>query len=363
VDARSYYYTDNSGLTVGTVALDVEQPVSRRVTAGARGVIDRISVERVPLDVAHQAAHQATGHHHAADMVTSASAFAAGGEVADKSRFEGIGSVAVKGDVMGAPSEVRASFRAGAEDDYDSFSGALSGRTELFDRNTTVMANVGYGRDIITPVEAPPGESALWPATHDRYIGRLTVSQLLSPSVIASGGIGVTFQKGTLENPYRRAIVRTSLFPESVPDERTRLTGFLGLSWAFRQGLAAHFRQGIYADTWGVVASIPEVSLGADIGDRVLVLGRYRFYRQTSADFYKVVYHDREALLSGDARLGQIHEHLLAVEARWTFLGERDSFGAATLLAGYEVSFLTYEQMSTDIVVAHVPTLGLSVTY
>jgi hypothetical protein len=129
------------------------------------------------------------------------------------------------------------------------------------------------------------------------------------------------------------------------------------------QGLAAHFRQGIYADTWGVLASIPEVSLGAELGDRALVLGRYRFYRQTPADFYEPIYPDREARLSGDARLGRIHDHLFALEARWTFIGERDSFGAATLLAGYEVSLLTYEQINTDVIVAHVPTLGLSVTY
>lgn len=363
VDARSWYYADNSGLRVSTTALSVAQPVSRALTAGAQGVIDRIEVEREPLEVEHQAGNQATGHHHDPDMVTSASAFAADGEVATKWRFEGTVDLSARGELLALPSEARASVRIGTEPDYDGVSGALSARTELFERNTTVTASLGYGHDTVSPVEAPPGQAALWPATHDRLTGGVAVSQVLSRSLVASGGVGVTLQRGALENPYRRAIVRTSLFPEQVPDARDRFTGFLGLSWSAGGGAALHLRSGLYVDSWGVVAAIPELALAKDLGGRALVLGRYRFYRQSAADFHRARYDALEPILTGDARLGAIRDHVAGLEARWIFLGAPGEAGAVTALAGYDVSFLTYEALETDAIVAHAPNLGISVLY
>lgn len=362
VDARSYYYTDNSGLTVSTTGVGVEQPVSRHVTANLRGIADYIKVEREPLDVEHQAANQSTGHHHA-DMVTSASATAAGGEVAEKWRIEGVAGAAVRGEVLEAPAEARAAVRVGTEPDYDSVSGTIGARTELFQRNTTISAFIGYGRDTVSPVEAPPGESSRWPATHDRFQGGLTVSQLLSPAWVASAGGGITIQRGTLENPYRRAIVRTSLFPESVPDERDRVTAFVGVSWYAGEGFAVHLRNGFYADSWGVLAYLPEIGLAEAVSDRLLVTAHYRLYTQTEADFYESKYLELEPILTGDARLGPIHDHLIGFEVRWTFLGERGGFGALTAVGGYEISYLTYERLTTEEIVAHVPNLGLSLSY
>ena len=362
VDARSYYYTDNSGLTVSTTGIGVEQPVSRHVTANLRGVADYIKVERTPLAVEHQAANQSTGHHHA-DMVTSASATAAGGEVAEKWRIEGMAGAAVRGEVLGQPSEARASVRAGTEPDYGTISGTLGATTELFQRNTTISAFLGYGRDTVSPVEAPPGQASQWPATHDRIQGGLTVSQLLSPALIATAGGGITIQRGALENPYRRAIVRTSLFPEAVPDERDRITAFVGVSWYAGEGFAVHLRQGFYADSWGVLAYLPEIGLAEAVNERLLITAHYRLYTQTPADFYESQYRELEPILTGDARLGPMHDHLIGFEVRWTFLGTRGGFGALTALAGYQLSYLTYERLVTEEIVAHVPSLGLSASY
>ena len=362
MDARSYYYADNSGLTVITTGVSVEQPVSRDVTANLRGVADFIKVVRKPLAVEYQAGNQSTGHHDA-DVVTSASATAAGGEVAEKWRLEGIAGASARGEVLELPSAVHAAVRAGTEPDYDSISVNLGASTELFQRNTAISVFGGYGRDTVSPVEAPPGQAARWPASHDRIQGGFAVSQLLSPAVMISGGGGLTLQRGALENPYRRAIVRTSLFPEIVPDERDRFTAFASVSWYAGGGLAVHLRQGLYADSWGVLAAIPEIGLAEAVNRSLLVAGHYRFYTQAPAEFYQARYRDLQPILTGDARLGRILGHLLGIEARWTFLGERGGFGAMTALASYEVSFLTYERLDTDEIVAHVPSLGLSASY
>lgn len=363
-EGRSYLYSDNSGLIVTTAALAVEQPLTRRLTATARGVADRILLERKPLEIEHQAGNQATGHHHA-DVVTSASAFAGGGEVSRKWRFEGTAGLTLSGDLseLELPSEVGATLRAGTEPDYGSVSAGISGKTELFERNTVLSASLGAGRDTVSPVEAPPGEAARWPASHQRLTAGITVSQVLSPRLVASGGVAGTLQRGTLENPYRRAIVRTSLFPERVPDARDRLTAALGLSWYPGAGFAVHLRQGFYADSWGVLAAVPEVGLARDFGDRLLLLGRYRFYRQLAADFYQARYEDLAPILTGDARLGRIREHVGGLEARWVFLGTPGEPGAVTAILGYELSILRYEDLPTDTIVAHIPGLGGSIAY
>src|SRR5688572_28870908 len=72
---RSYYYTDNSGVSVKTLAASVAQPASRRVDIGARGIAEQIVLRRKPLDVGDPGAMQSTGHPpHEPDALTSASA-------------------------------------------------------------------------------------------------------------------------------------------------------------------------------------------------------------------------------------------------------------------------------------------------
>jgi hypothetical protein len=58
-----------------------------------------------------------------------------------------------------------------------------------------------------------------------------------------------------------------------------------------------------------------------------------------------------------------IRDHVAGLEARWTFLGAPGEGGALTALASYEVSFLTYEALETDAIVAPAPSLGVSVLY
>jgi hypothetical protein len=349
---------------VETLALGVEQPVSARVTASARAITEQIVVERKPLDLGDPGAMQGTGHPpHDPDAVTSASSTAAGGSAADEWRFEGTGNVAVDGHVEGEPAMARALVKASTEPDYGSLYGGVGGRIELFQRNTTVAGFVGFGRDVVSPVEAPPGQMDDWPATHRRVNGGLSVGQLLSRDLVLNGGVGLTWQWGELANPYRRALVRTTLYPETVPDDRGRGTAFIGLSWYLGRETAAHVRQGFYADTWEVVAVVPEVALVTALADSLLVTGRYRLYKQWRAEFFEAHYHSVLPIMTGDVRLGPITEHTFGAEVRWTVFGEHLDFGALSLLGGYELSRMHYEEYATDRIMGHVFSLGMAASY
>lgn len=232
-------------------------------------------------------------------------------------------------------------------------------------RRKTSVARVRLvaGQDEVAPVEAPAGQQELWPAQHRRFNGGLTLTQLLSPRLVLTAGLAGTVQRGVLSNPYRRALVRTTLFPEAVPAARDRVIASAQLSLYLSQGAALHVRLGAYADTWQVLGIIPEFLVGKQLGGRGLLTFRYRFYKQGQAQFYLPRYANLSPLLSGDERLGPIKENALGTELRWTVLAAARGPGALTLTAGYDVSFLDYELLNTATITAHIVSLSLSGSY
>lgn len=360
-ELRGYHYSDNSGLTVATLAANVEQPLSQHFTATLRGIADHIVVDRTIVEVPPAlVGNQSTGHLDTRpDVVTSASSAVVGGEGSDKWRFEGTPGLRWGGDVDGAPSAASVQFRVSHEPDYASKLVLLRASTSLFEDNTTIGVFAGYGWDRVSPPLPPPGQEDIWPAEHNRLVGGASVSQLLSPSLVVSVGGSVTRQRGTLSNPYRRATVRTSLFPEVLPDARDRFTAFVGSAWYLGWHAALHGRIGVYTDSWGVQSIIPEVALTKELGARLLLDLHYRYYKQTAADFYEPVYPDLAPILAGDMRLGRVHDNTFGTELQWQLWGGPGEFGALAAVARFDLSLLRYEQLPTDLIVGKVFNLGL----
>jgi hypothetical protein len=364
VDARTVYYADNSGLDVATAAVSGVQPLSGAMDATARVLVDRVSVSRKPLDPGDPGAGHDPGGHppHAPDAVTSASALAKGGAVAEKFRVEGMAGASAR---LGRerPWTIGGSVRASHEPDYAAASVVVGGNVELFDRNLTVGGFAGHGRDRVSPVEAPPGQADAWPASHHRWQAGVSVSQVLTPRVVVSASAALTRQSGRLASPYRRALVRTSLFPEVVPDERVRATGYLAGSIYLGRGAALHVRQGAYGDDWGVHALVPETALALELGRRGLGWVRYQYYEQWAADFYDARYRDLAPLMTGDVRHGPIRAHAAGAGARVRLAGQEGEAGALVGELSYELSLTDYRLYGTDLITAHAPALGLTWSY
>jgi len=215
----------------------------------------------------------------------------------------------------------------------------------------------------VRPASPPPGQAGLWPASHQRVGAGVTLAQILSPRAILSFGLAGSYQFGVLASPYRRALVRTSLFPEVVPGARARSTAFVALAFDLGWSTALRLEQGIYADSWGVVGFVPELAIVKELGPRGLLTLRYRFYRQAPAWFYRARYDDLAAIMSSDPRLGWVREQAPGLALRVTPLGERGGFGALTLDASYDLSVLTYESAALATVLGHVVSLGAVLTY
>lgn len=360
-EVREAYYTDNTGLSVVTTATRAEQGVSRNVSVWGRAIADYLSIQRKPFDPGDPNAQKViTGHHDGpTDVTTSASAIASGGGLSEKWRFDGTAGVVVRGAPRKIPMTAGAEVRGSVEPDYRSASGVLRGSIDLNQQNTTLAGFVGYGHDTVSPTIAPPGQRGLWPATHERWFGGISVTQLLSAKVVLTAGAAATGQRGMLASPYRRALVRTTLFPEDVPSTRDRYTGFVGVAWSVVPRLALHGRLGGYADTWNVFAIIPEAAGVVQLGHWGLLDIRYRYYQQTKAYFYKPVYDEIERLLSGDQRLGVIHAHSVGGELRALVFSRPGGDGSVTLAAGYDAGLLDYDLLGIATVVAHVVQLAI----
>jgi len=345
VDGRAYAYSDQAGLNVNTLGVRGEQQVGRQWTVNAEALVDQVILDPpAPVVQAPIVPGQPTGHRHeGVDVVTSASVTSTNTPLrTEKWRFQGIGGASWLRPSAN-PAELNAAVRASAENDYKSIYGRFGGSIELFQRNTTLSAFVGAGNDWVNPTQIPPGQTGSWPASHLRLNAGAWVSQLLHPSLVVNAGLGFTHQQGTLSSAYRRATVQSTLFPEVLPQRRERLTGFVGGSWYIGGGTALHVRQGFYADSWGVLAVIPEASLVKELGSKLLASFRFRHYAQGKASFYVPVYPTLATYMSGDPRLGVLHDNVGGLELRWTPRGRLGWADSLTLLAGYDLSLLRYD--------------------
>lgn len=361
VEARAYHYRDEAGLRVSTLGVQASQDLSSKVRINASALVDEVVLSPpAPLVQQPPGPGQPSGHlHPGVDVITSASVVATDTPArSEKWRFEGIAGSTLTTTAWGQPAEFQGVVRASTEPDYHSLSARLIGRLELFERNTTVTGFVGFGHDTMTPTNPPPGQESLWPASHNRITAGSTVSQLISPAFVASGGFGFTHQEGVLWSPYRRAAVISTLFPEVVPRTRERLTSFLALSYFIGGGTALHLRQGLYVDSWRILGLIPEAALAKEMGERGLVSFRYRYYWQGAANFYAPIYYDFSRYLSGDPRLGDLREHVGSFELRWTPWGRAGFTNSVTIMGSYEMSSLSYPMLRNS-TRAQVFSLGL----
>ena len=121
-------------------------------------------------------------------------------------------------------------------------------------------------------------------AKHWQY--RLGLTQVLTPSMLASANLEVVSDDGYLGNPYRAARVFGATVPERNPRTRTsralkfRVIGDLG----DRNAARAEYRY--FWDTWDIKAHTLEAGYSRYVGTDWLADGFTRFYKQNEALFY-----------------------------------------------------------------------------
>jgi hypothetical protein len=115
---------------------------------------------------------------------------------------------------------------------------------------------------------------------------RLGVTQVLSPTWLASVNLEAVSNEGYLANPYRTARVFGAAVPERVPRTRSsraiklRAIGDLGS----RNSVRGEYR--LFWDNWDIRAHTAEVGYSRHVGTQWLADGLLRYYTQGRALFY-----------------------------------------------------------------------------
>lgn len=268
---------------------------------------------RVPIDDDTELAA-----HSLVDVITSASAAAGASGVAFTERRYELGAAMTRrfGDYT-----CGVSGRFSYEPDYLSLFGGARCQVALAQENTLLGLALALGNDDLSNAGAQDEMAQV-----GRVDGELrsilvstSVTQILSPVLLAGLTYDLIYVDGFLENPYRRVPVAAGgtgmLVPETVPSSRLRhafagsVRGFVpatGSTWI------AAYR--FYVDDWSVRAHTPEVRVIQELRPALDLHARYRFHRQSAAYFYQPIYDGSEPFLTSDVKLSSFNTHTFGLE-------------------------------------------------
>lgn len=166
------------------------------------------------------------------------------------------------------------------EPDYVADAFSLDVAQEVFSGMTSVSLGYTYGSDDVGKRDVGFFDHA----KHWRY--RLGLTQILTPSWLASANFEIVSDDGFLGNPYRSARVFGAAVPERVPRTRTsravkfRVIGEVAPAWS------VHGEYRYFWDNWDIAAHTFDLGLSRRLGDQWLVDAYARGYRQDGALFY-----------------------------------------------------------------------------
>lgn len=350
-------YVDGSGQHVSTLGAKSWFSINPNWSTGVKLLGDYIS-----MDAMHHTSHsdtdsnvQTTEHQHdAMDMDADAISGASGLVHAKHADGKGRGEIAwlLRRDLHGTdPVSIASSMRYSGESDFHSIMGTLSTHGEFFDRNTSISGYMGWGMDISDPSQPPPGESDSWPGQSERISMGFALGQLLNSRIQIGISYAISGYMGVLENPYRRAVVISTLFPEELPNLRVRQVAGFEIGAYMGAGIALFHRQGLTLDSWGSKGWLYESKLPIELGTKWLFTPGHRYFYQTKADFYKPLYTYKENWMTGDSRLGQLEGNEWSAELDYTIQWrEHYSHLALSLVFDHQMQLITGKAMESMIV-------------
>ena len=220
----------------------------------------------------------------------------------------------------------------------------LATSIDLADDNAVFAVSVDAIVDFVDQVQFTGYD----PGMTTRFTGTVnaSLSQLLSPTTIASVSYGLTGQAGLLHTPWNSVPLEGGdrigdLFPHTRMRHAFvgRLAQAIPISRTF---LTAQYR--LYVDSFGVLAHTPEGSVTQYFGDDVSLRLSYRFHTQTSVSFWSSLLPNGFDLLlprTADSDLVALDANEVGGTLRWYY----EHAGALTARSSYlEASYYHYER-------------------
>lgn len=210
-------------------------------------------------------------------------------------------------------------------------------------QNFNLSVGASYGWDAIEPLEDADGRGV---ADHRNtaYVN-VVATQVLGRTTVVRAGYERFWVDGLQHNPYRNVYVAGGNEVERHPDARTRHDVYVRVNQYLPLRASLKFEGKRYADDWGISSTTLGARLSQYVSDHVVVRYRYRYYDQSSADFWSEGYTKAggiDGFRTGDYRLGAFDAHLFGTRVHWSLQGITDDTGVWDGLAlqlGYERYF------------------------
>ena len=266
-----YGYQSQAGppMGPGSERLTVFEPQVEIVATQGDRLTHRVWI---PIDVVTNASPN--GISQAQDVVSSASRHVLSGAIDWATTYK-------------ATPVVDVTMRSGIhlENPFRSWYAALGATRALADQNTVVGATVVGILDWFDDFDIQG--QRLGRTQRSTTTGSVSLTQVLSPTTVATLNYGLTVQQGTLGNTWNSVpLADGSRGPELLPSERVRhaVVARMAQYLPWNGALRLYYR--FYADDWGIVAHSVEGLLNQRVTKMLYVGALYRFHTQTGPYFF-----------------------------------------------------------------------------
>jgi hypothetical protein len=255
------------------------------------------------------------------DSISSASidVITSGASAYSEERNEFSGGI----DYLHGNSTMSLSYTNSSEDDYEANTASLGISMDMFGNMTTV--SLGYSRGWDTVMNNLDSSFA---RDADRQNYKLGLTQVITKDMLLEVNYEGITDEGFLNNPYRSVRyldpggATYSYEAEVYPRTRTSsAVAFRSVYYLpYRAAASGEYR--FFADTWGIDAHNLKFGYTHPLDGGWILEGNYRFYTQTSADFYSDLFPFQGAqnFLARDKELSTFTSHTFGVKLSYDFL-------------------------------------------
>ncbi len=286
-----YHSYDGGGVTVDGPSLLVRKKFAEKYSAAANFYMDMVSSASI-------------------DVVSTASPY-------KEERTQG--SLAL--DMLAGKTQYSLSYALSDESDYTSNTASFDITQDMFGDLTTLSFGFSQGWD-----DVRKRGDATFDENVDRRNYRVSLSQILTPRLMAGLDYEVVTDEGFLNNPYRSVryldessprgySYQAEVYPSTRTSNALSLTGRYYLPYR----AAVHGEYRWYGDTWGVDANTIAVGYTQPWGTRWIFELGYRWYDQSAADFYPDLFPRENAqnFLGRDKELSTFSDQMFSFGATY----------------------------------------------
>ncbi len=245
------------------------------------------------------------GSQEAIDAITTASRPIAGNAFQD--------FVKVRNEFQGALSAGNRALEYYLSSENDYLGQQVTARYDRDSRDQTL--NLAFatslGWDAITPVQDTDTDTGDDHKTTLHW--NVVATRVLDPETVVRAGVEYNIVRGLQHNPYRNVYAGGTNVPERHPDARQRRDLFLRLNRYLGNRASLKFNYRLYNDDWGITSHELGSNLSQYVVHGLFLRWDYRYYTQTSADFYRPEYATVDGIggyRTGDYRMGVLSSHL-----------------------------------------------------